>query len=133
MFVTKFNEEVLEFGDFNFVEFSKIAKTGPNYIPTKIPSYTILFLYLNSINIVFFLAFEEEDVEDIVSKAPCLTSAVAPCLTSAVKHVLIKTFTIEKFTNSSVMGHKNATAGEKGLGAAKRSFLNYIGKNVFTF
>lgn len=54
MFVTKFNEEVLEFGDFNFVEFSKIAKTGPNYIPTKIPSYTILFLYLNSINIVFF-------------------------------------------------------------------------------
>lgn len=68
MFVNKINEEVLEFGDFNFVEFSKIAKTGPNYIPTKIPSYTILFLYLNSINIVFFLLSRRKMLKILLAK-----------------------------------------------------------------
>lgn len=68
MFVNKINEEVLEFGDFNFVEFSKIAKTGQNYIPTKIPSYTILFLYLNSINIVFFLLWRRKMLKTLLAK-----------------------------------------------------------------
>ncbi|XP_062578170.1 uncharacterized protein LOC134240079 isoform X1 [Saccostrea cucullata] len=56
----------------------------------------------------------EEEIENVVCKAPCLTSAV--------KQVLLHSFSIQELMNSSVMGHKNVKARDKrGLDSTRRS------------